>query len=699
MTTTTAPRRAIAWLATLGLAAGAAIATPVDEAHAATANGSSAMQAWGNNDFGQTQLPFDLRSGRKIVTKISMGKHHGVAATSDKQLYAWGNNVHGEGSVPGPLQNLGTIDVAAGDGFNVVLGDDFNARVWGSTPSGLDSVPAAAVAVDLLEVAAGANHALVKSSGGKVFAWGSNAKGQTTIPAGVASTTVQALAAGDGFSMALSSSGKVFAWGDNSFGQTTIPAALDGKKVVQIAAGARHALALTSENQIVAWGSNGEGALNVPALAEGDKWLQIAAGDGFSSGVAKDSPTAGVWGFGATGIRQPPVPSGSNPVSIVAGGDALVQGFRRLGVMSPPSIAGTARVGSVLTGSHATFGPTDDVTKAPEWLKVTDGVVTTVGRELAYTPVASDIGSTLAFRTNASHPTWGTAWNDTPQIEVKGTLFESAAKPVIAGEVRVGGKLKGTVTSVPAADSYRYDWYADGDYRKTSDASGEYVVQPADLGKRITLMGYADKAGYERIPAGTSEPTAPVGAMPGFEIQAPPTVTGVGRPGSVLSLTPGRVSPAAAATAYQWLRNGQPIAGASGDSYVPVPTDTGSVISIAATYSGPARVATTSTSTGVAISNAPSVVTVKVAVGKKPKSKKAKRKVTLALAASAPGVAPLTGNVTIRDGKKVLRTVPLRAGKRTVVLKLKRGKHALTVTYLGTTGVGGSSTSRTLRLR
>ncbi|MFI5426692.1 hypothetical protein [Aeromicrobium sp. UC242_57] len=172
-----------------------------------------------------------------------------------------------KGRCPDYLQNLGTIDVAAGSGFNVVLGDDFNARVWGDTPSGLDSVPAAAVAADLLEVAAGHDHALAKSSAGKVFAWGSNSKGQTLVPISLATTTVQAVAAGNGFSMALTSGGKVVVWGDNTYGQRNIPSALDGKKVVQIAAGARHALALTSDNEIVAWGSNGEGALDVPALA------------------------------------------------------------------------------------------------------------------------------------------------------------------------------------------------------------------------------------------------------------------------------------------------------------------------------------------------------------------------------------------------------------------------------------------------
>lgn len=711
MTSTTAPTRArrprralrvTAWAATLALAAGMAVNSPHDAAHGVPANGSSAMQAWGPNDNGQLNLPSDLRSGLKSATKISLGHRHGTAITADKKLHAWGDDASGEGSVPDYLQNLGAIDVASGWGFNVVLGDDFNARVWGATPQGLDSVPQAAVDANLLQVAAGSNHAMAKSTAGKVYAWGGNNFGQTTIPAEVNNTTIQSIAAGLGFSMALSSSGKVYVWGNNSYGVRDVPASLANKKVVQIAAGYRHALALTSDNEIVAWGSNAEGALNVPALGAGDAWVQIAAGDGFSAGVAKNSPTAGVWGSGATGVRQPPPPSipGPSPVSIAAGGNFLVQGYQRLGVAAAPSVTkedGVFRVGTPIQATHAIFGPTDAaVTKTGEWLKVTGNVVTTVGTGMTYTPKIADVGSNLAFRTNGTSVSYGSAYSDTPQVAVKGAAFTSVTKPVVTGDARVGSTLKGSLTSAPAADSYRYDWYADGVYRRTSDVKGEYVVQPEDLGKQITLLGYADKAGYERINAGSSDPTSTVVNAPAIEVKKQPAIKGTPRVGQLLGITPATTTQTVTKAVYQWYRDGVAITGATGATYRAAPVDAGRSLAVLGRLSAPGRAETQVRSSGVKIAKVTPSLSWKAKQGGRSGSK---RKVTISVSVSASGVPAFGGTVKIRDGSKVVKTLALAKGRGSAVVTLSRGTRKITVTYYGTTGVNAKASAKKLKVK
>ncbi len=716
MSTTTAPgrarrqpfsRRATTWAAALALAAGSATLTAAPGAHAVPAYSATALQAWGNNDYGQHQVPFDLRSGLRIVRSISLGEHQGVAATEDRKLYAWGDNTHGEGSVPDYLQNLGTLDVAAGDGFNVVLGDDFNIRVWGNTPFGLDSVPQIIVDGDVAKVAAGHDHALALMSTGKVAGWGRAAGGATLPPTSVLLGTMKDIAAGNGFSVALSTSGKVYAWGDNTYGAASVPSSLAGRKVIQIAAGEHHALALTDDGEIVGWGSNAEGALNIPALAAGDRWIQVAAGNGFSAGTSLQSPVAGVWGSGATGVRQPPAPSGSNAVSVVAGGDFLVQGFRRLGIVSAPTVTtqpdGVFRAGTPIEATHATFGPTDTVTKTGQWLKVTNEVVSTVGTGLTYTPTNADIGSTLVFRTNAENGTFGTAFADTPQIPVKGRLFASISKPRIAGNAYVGSTLTAVdITTVPTTTTFRYDWYADGAYRRTSDARGEYVVQSADRGKRITVLVYADKDGYERIQAETTDATPVVTdppETPGYQVQAPPRITGTPQVGMTLAVTAPVAQPSPARTAYQWYRDGVAISGATGERYDAGAADAGRTLDVVATLSGAGRKDTTTRSGSVTIAVAPSSISWQAKQVKQGNRSGAKRKVRISVSISAPGVPALGGQVTISDGRKVVATLTLVNGQISGIVKLKRGKRTLTATYAGTTGVGAGSAVKLVRVK
>jgi hypothetical protein len=512
------------------------------------------------------------------------------------------------------------------------------------------------------------------------------------------------IAAGNGFSVALSSSGKVYAWGDNTYGAAAVPSSLDGRKVVQIAAGEHHALALTEDGEIVGWGSNSEGALNIPALAPGDRWIQITAGDGFSAGTSLQSPVAGVWGSGATGVRQPPAPSGSNAVSVVAGGDFLVQGFRRLGVVTAPTVTtepgGVFRAGTPIQATHATFGPTDTVTKTGEWLRVTNGVLSTVGTGLTYTPTNADIGSALVFRTGAVNGTYGTAFSDTPQIQVKGRLFTSISKPRVAGNAYVGSTLAAVdVTTVPATTTYRYDWYADGAYRKTSDARGEYVVQPADRGKRITVLVYADKEGYERIQAEASDPTPVVSdppETPGYQVQSPPRIAGTPVVGTTLAVTAPVALPSPGRTTYQWYRDGAAISGATGERYAAVPADAGRTLDVVATLSGAGRKDTTTRSGSVTIADASPAITWKA---RQVSRSGAKRKVRVSISVTAPGVPALGGQVVIRARGKVVTTLTLTDGVASGIVKLKRGKRTLTATYGGTTGVGAGSAATKVRVK
>jgi alpha-tubulin suppressor-like RCC1 family protein len=64
--------------------------------------------AWGNNDYGQTDVPVGLGN----VVAIAAGDSHNLALKADGTVVAWGWNGEGETDVPEGLSNV--VAVAGG---------------------------------------------------------------------------------------------------------------------------------------------------------------------------------------------------------------------------------------------------------------------------------------------------------------------------------------------------------------------------------------------------------------------------------------------------------------------------------------------------------------------------------------------------------------------------------------------------------
>ena len=179
------------------------------------------LVAWGNNQYGQTNVP----AGNNFVAIDASQGFHSLALRSDGSLAGWGSN-YGD-----PI--LGAGDIFYGQAI-VPAGNDFKA------------------------IAAGAFHSLALKSDGSLVGWGSNEvfghdanpTGQATVPSG---KDFVAIAAGDFYSLALKSDGSLVAWGDNSTGQLDVPL---GNDFVAIASGDFFGLALQSDGSLVGWGWN-----------------------------------------------------------------------------------------------------------------------------------------------------------------------------------------------------------------------------------------------------------------------------------------------------------------------------------------------------------------------------------------------------------------------------------------------------------
>jgi hypothetical protein len=237
-----------------------------------------------------------------------------------------------------------------------------------------------------------------------------------------------------------------------------------------------------------------------------------------------------------------------------------------------------------------------------------------------------------------------------------------------------------------------YQWLRDG--KAIKDATGDvYELTTADYGKKVTVLATGRRAGY--LPG--SSTSAPQEVTPGIPLTAtgPPEITGNPKAGESLQVSPGSW-PATPRYTYQWLRDGRAITGATGASYRVAALDAGHRLA--------ARV--TATSTGYAPGSATSATRTVPRLASKVTATTAPRvtvrgRARLTVTITVP-LTTATGKVSVTDGKRKLLTKAVTAaGRGSVTIKLPRlrkGKHVLTVRYLGTPEIAPSA-PRKVRLR
>jgi hypothetical protein len=197
----------------------------------------------------------------------------------------------------------------------------------------------------------------------------------------------------------------------------------------------------------------------------------------------------------------------------------------------------------------------------------------------------------------------------------------------------------------------------------------------------------------------TTGPFVVNGSAPTLVASPAPAISGAARIGQVLTASTGTWSGASSLSyAYQWLRSGSPINGATGSSYLVSTSDAGKVITVRVTAS--ARAASTSAvSTGVAVPKLAAKASVKF--DKSASNHKKKGKVTVKI--SVTGVSAPTGTITVLDGKKKLAKVTLTVSKKGVAVaklpKLSKKKHSISVVYSGTSSIAGKTVKISLKVK
>jgi hypothetical protein len=351
------------------------------------------VAAWGDSNFGATNVP----AGLSNVVKVAGGGLHSLALKSDGTVAAWGYGFYGQTAVPAGLSDV--VAVAGGGFHSLALKSDGTVVTWGWNFNGQTNLPAGLS--NVVSISGGFVHSLALKSNGTVAAWGSNGSGQINVPIGL--NNVIAIAAGYDHSLALKSDGTVVAWGYNSNGQATVPAGLGN--VAAIAGGRFHSLALKTDGTVVAWGGNSSGEINVPAGL--NNVVAIAAGLYHSLALKSDGTVVG-WGNPSYGATPP---AGlKNVTSIASGWQHSLALYTP--VLPPVADAGsdkTVNEGAFVTlngaSSHDTNSPPKPLTYS--WTQLSGPPVTlqnpTSANPSFTAPQVPPAGAALVFRLTVSN--------------------------------------------------------------------------------------------------------------------------------------------------------------------------------------------------------------------------------------------------------------------------------------------------------
>ncbi len=501
----------------------------------------------------RAQAPVITSAPLSQIAVVGQPVSMSVTASGSGLTYQWRRNGQVVSGETTSSLNLASATVADGGYYEVLVSNGagaamavFHLRVavasstvvaWGNNSSGQATVPAGLDDANL--VSAGGFHTLALRPDGTVMGWGLNTSGQVTIPPGL--NNIVAVAAGANHSLALRADGTVVAWGSNSAGQSTVTVGLGSlNNVVAIAAGGMHSVALKADGTVVVWGDGSFGQKNVPANLAGV--VAVASGGNHVLALKSDG-TVVAWGSFLSGSMT--VPPGLSNVVAVAGGQSHSLALRRDGTV-------------VAWGDNAQGQST-----------VPPGLTDVVA-------ISAAENCSIALRGNGTVAAWGN--NSWGQSNIPANLSGVGAVSVgarhtlalvpayvssveLASETRVipvGGSVTFSAVAI-GSGPFSYQWYRGG----TPLVDGTAVSGATTPTLTVTDVQYADGGVYHiEIRAGDDI------AISGETIvQVPPAITS--RPRSKIAVAGGTVSFSVAASGgepltYQWKRNGQPIAGATG---------------------------------------------------------------------------------------------------------------------------------------
>ena len=273
--------------------------------------------------------------------------------------------------------------------------------------------------------------------------------------------------------------------------------------------------------------------------------------------------------FAVTGTR-----AGYAPVTKTSAGTAPVAAGD-LTLTPKPSVTGTPKVDVELTGVPGTWD--DGITLTYAWSA--DGSPIAGAQGLTYSPTAAQVGAVLTFGVTGAKSGYSSVTQSVDTDAVAAGEQSNTPTPVVSGVAKVGRPLSVTAGEWDAGTALSYQWFVDAMLVAGADST-TFVPPASAVGQRVTARVTGVKAGYVPVTR-SSEPTAAV--APGDLTSTPtPAILGAAKVGSIVTASPGEWDEGVALD-YQWLADGEAIAGATMSAYVPGAEQLGAVLSVAVT--------------------------------------------------------------------------------------------------------------------
>lgn len=232
-----------------------------------------------------------------------------------------------------------------------------------------------------------------------------------------------------------------------------------------------------------------------------------------------------------------------------------------------PTISGTVAVGQTISATPGTWSQSG-LTFAYQWYA--DGVALSAGTASSYDIGKSKLGMHLSVKVTATGPGGSTSVTSAQTAPVIAGTIGVTEPPQITGDARIGA----TVTAVPPVTTKELtatsvQWYADGQ-PVPGAVTWSLKLDTAEVAHQLTVQVHGTREAFNPLDVASS-PVGPVQAPP-LQVTRAGSVSGTPQVGSVLTADPGTTAPAAVPT-YTWLRDGQPIPGATAATYVPTTDD------------------------------------------------------------------------------------------------------------------------------